>query len=74
MGKQYKVVPGPTQIATKGRGAATQAAQAYEELIRAEAVSGWKFECFDSTTVKHTTCGCSDQEFIIKLLVFSKGE
>lgn len=67
----YKVVPAPIAIQTDAKGAAEKAAKAYEAIIAREAVAGWRFHSFDSTTVKQVAC-CDNQTFTIKILVFVK--
>lgn len=72
---QYKVIPGPMSIFGTGKKVIEDAANAYGALIMREAADGWRFVCFDSTTVHTNCCGCySAGSTEVKLLVFTKDD
>lgn len=68
----YRVVAAPVAVQGMGEKANLEAVQTYSQMINKEAQAGWKFVCFDSTTVNRTDCGCSTTSYVIKLLVFAK--
>lgn len=57
-GKKYKAVPGPMGFSVRS-GDSEQAFKAFEDIINANAVNGWKFHSMETVSVTENP-GCLD--------------
>ena len=53
----YKVIPGPKAV----HGSSSDAANAFQEIINAEAVDGWKYHSMETITSVTIKAGCTGQ-------------